>query len=97
MLSFMMNLTVKEDCKEEAIESLSEIDRKANTHQGCINFIWFQHQENPLKFTLIEEWENQEVLDAHVEKIIDIWNEFKPCVKGEAVSTELNRLVERDT
>ena len=93
MLSFMMTITVKDDCKQEARDSLSEIDSKANTHKGCINFMWFQHKDDPLKFTLFEQWENQKVLDAHKEKIIDIWEEFEPCLAEEPVSTELEKLV----
>jgi quinol monooxygenase YgiN len=93
MLSFMLNLTVKSEKIESAIEALSEIDRKANTHDGCITFMWFQHLEEKEKFTLIEQWQNQEVLDVHISKIIDIWNNFTPCLDGDPISTKLDKLI----
>lgn len=93
MLSFMLNLKVKKEFIGNAINSLGEIDRKANTHEGVITFMWFQHLEEPTKFTLIEQWENQNVLDAHIQKILNIWNDFTHCLDGEPVSTKLDKLI----
>jgi quinol monooxygenase YgiN len=90
----MLNLEVKEDFEKKAVAVLSDIERNAKTHEGCITFMWFQHLEEPLKFTLIEQWQNQELLDAHIGKVIDTWNEFTPCIKGEAVSTKLHQLIQ---
>lgn len=93
MLSFMLNLKVKEDFVDKAVESLSAIDRAAQGHEGRISFRWFQHLEEPVRFTLVEQWESQEALDQHIPRIIDIWNAFTPCLDGEPVSTRLDQLV----
>jgi quinol monooxygenase YgiN len=93
MLSFMLNLKVKKEFINNAINALSEIDRKANTHEGVITFMWFQHLEEPTRFSLLEQWENQNVLDAHIQKILDIWNDFTYCLDEDPVSTKLDKLI----
>jgi quinol monooxygenase YgiN len=90
----MLNIKVKNDCIQKALAALTEIDRKANTHEGVISFMWFQHIDEPLRFTLIEQWQDQDALDRHVGKIIDIWNGFEPCFDQDAVSTKLHRLIQ---
>jgi quinol monooxygenase YgiN len=90
----MLNIKVKDDCEQQALASLAEIDRKANTHEGVISFMWFQHIDEPLRFTLIEQWRDQDALDRHVAKIIDIWNGFEPCLDQDAVSTKLHKLIQ---
>ncbi|MCU7905948.1 MAG: antibiotic biosynthesis monooxygenase [Candidatus Thiodiazotropha sp. (ex Epidulcina cf. delphinae)] len=94
MLSFMLSIKVKEDCEQRALESLAEIDRKANTHQGVRTFMWFQHIDEPLRFTLIEQWQDQDALDRHIAKVIDVWNTFEPCLDQEPVSTKLYKLIQ---
>ncbi len=94
MLSFMLSLKVKPDSIAKAQKALSKIDRQANTHEGVIHFMWFQHKDEPQRFSLVESWQNQQLLDAHIAKIIDIWNGFTPCLDGEPVSTKLTKLVE---
>lgn len=94
MLSFMLNLKVKTGNEQKAIEALSEIDRQANVHEGCVSFAWYQHKNEPLKFSMVECWENQESLDKHIPQILDIWNDFLPCLDGDVVSTELHKLVQ---
>jgi quinol monooxygenase YgiN len=93
MLSFLLNLTVKEGCVDKAIEALSAIDRATQEHKGKITFMWFQHLDNPKTFSLLEQWENQAALDAHIPRIIDIWNGFTPCLDGDPVSIKLRKLV----
>jgi quinol monooxygenase YgiN len=90
----MLHLKVKEECVDRAIASLGEIDRKANTHEGVITFMWFQHIDDATRFSLVEQWENQDVLDAHIAKIIDIWNDFTPCLDGTPESTKLKKLIQ---
>lgn len=93
MLSFMLNLKVKEEDLDRAQEALGRIDTAAQGHEGKITFSWFRHADDQTSFTLFEQWENKECLDAHVSKIIDIWNAFVPCIEGAAVSTPLEKLV----
>lgn len=93
MLSFIMTLTVKEGCADQAVKALSAIDRETRNHPGKITFMWFQHLEAPLSFTLVEQWKSQAALDAHIPRILDIWNGFTPCLAGAPVSVKLKKLV----
>lgn len=93
MLSFMLAIKVTADRIPTAVAALSEIDRQANGHEGVLTFMWFQHQDDPTRFTLVEQWRSQKALDAHIAKIGDIWKTFTPCLDGAPVSTKLTRLV----
>ncbi len=93
MLSFMLQIKVREEFQNRALETLSSIEKQAHGHSGVVSFSWFQDIEKPLQFTLIEQWESQEFLDAHVQKIIGQWNDFVPCLDGTPVSTQLKKLM----
>lgn len=92
MLSFMLNITVKKEFLDRARAALASIEAAAQGHEGKITFSWFRHIDDETRFTLFEQWENQQCLDAHVGKIIGIWNDFTPCLDGEPVSTKLEKL-----
>lgn len=93
MLSFMLKITVKEEFLTKASAALSNIDKIANTHEGCISFMWFQEIDKPEKFLLIENWRSQEDLDNHIKKIDETWNKFTPYLNDKPVSVKLNKLV----
>jgi quinol monooxygenase YgiN len=42
-------------------------DVVAGTRQeeGCVSYVLYQHNDNPLKYTFIEEWVSQSAIDAH--------------------------------
>lgn len=94
MLSFFLNLSVKEGCVDKAVEALSAIERATQEHKGKITFMWFQHLDDPKAFSLVEQWEDQAALDAHIPKIMDIWKGFTPCLDGNPVSVKLRKLVQ---
>jgi quinol monooxygenase YgiN len=94
MLSFMLNVKVKPEHLDRAQDALGRIDTATQGHKGKITFSWFRHLDDQTRFTLFEQWEDQQCLDAHVSKIIDIWNEFTPYLDGSADSTQLLKLVQ---
>jgi len=94
MLSFMLNIKVKREHVGRAQDALGRIDAAAQGHEGKVSFTWFRHLDDETRLTLFEQWKDQRCLDAHVEKIIGIWNEFTPCLDGEPVSTKLEKLVQ---
>lgn len=59
---------IKEECLEEYLPLMKEIVEKTNAlDKGCIRYELCRDTQNPLRFTMIEEWESQADLDAHME------------------------------
>jgi len=88
MLTFMFHIKIMEGCEKEAIKTLSEIENSAQRDKGCLNFIWLQNKSNPQKFTLFEQWENEELLDKHKNKSPDVWENFVRCLAEEPESEQ---------
>lgn len=57
---------VKEDKINEFIHYAKKLVSATITEDGCIKYELFQDQNNPRILTIIEEWENQKVLDLHM-------------------------------
>ena len=58
---------VKEECLEEYLTVTKELVEKTNVlDPGCIRYELCRDVSDPLRFVMLEEWENQESLDAHM-------------------------------
>lgn len=89
MPDFLLTITVKPGREDIALETLTEIERLSRQDEGCVTFVWLQHHDDPLRFTLFEQWETQEHLDAHLSRIIPRWQGFEPELAGEPVSQQV--------
>ncbi len=49
----------------EVIKAIGLLHSKTIQEPGCIRFEVLQHQDEPNKFTLWEEWTNEAALQAH--------------------------------
>jgi quinol monooxygenase YgiN len=86
MPDFLLHINVKPGREQAALEALTDIEHLSRRDEGCVTFVWLQHQDDPLRFTLFEQWETQEELDAHLARIIPHWQRFEPNLAGEPVS-----------
>ena len=60
-------ITLKEGKLEEFLPIMDELVEKTNTlDKGCIRYELCQDLGNPNKFMMVEQWESQEALDAHM-------------------------------
>ena len=58
---------VKEECVDDFLAISKELVEKTNAlDKGCIRYELCRDANNPLRFIMLEEWENQEALDAHM-------------------------------
>ncbi|WP_051844031.1 antibiotic biosynthesis monooxygenase [Streptomyces sp. NRRL S-813] len=89
VLTFTLDITVRTGHETEAIRTLTAVEAKARTDAGCVQFTWFQHVHDPYRFTLVEQWESQEHLDAHLAADPALWETFVPALAGEPRSTPL--------
>ncbi len=56
---------IVDDKVEHVKEFLVELVTESLKEKGCLHFQLLQNEENPQEITLIEEWEDQECMDAH--------------------------------
>ena len=58
---------LKEECVDDFLALSKELVEKTNAlDKGCIKYELCRAVNDPLKFIMLEEWENQESLDAHL-------------------------------
>lgn len=76
MIKIVAKQIVKADQINSYIKLMEELAEKTRQlDDGCIEYGLFQDIKNPQILTIIEEWENQDVLDrhmaaAHLKKIV---------------------------
>jgi quinol monooxygenase YgiN len=54
---------------EEVKSILLGLIEPTRKEKGCIVYELLQNQANPTDFTFVEEWESQELLDAHLASV----------------------------
>lgn len=55
------------DKVEEMKSVLKTLTEKTRQEAGCIRYDVLQNKDNPADFTMVEEWETQESINAHFE------------------------------
>jgi quinol monooxygenase YgiN len=94
MKSFLLQIHVQEDKLASAVTALTELEDQGRRDTGCITFAWMQHEKEPRRFTLFEQWESQEALDAHLtDGLLAKWNAFSASLEGAPESTPLRPVV----
>ncbi|HXR72587.1 putative quinol monooxygenase [Actinocrinis sp.] len=94
MLAFALHIRIKPEYEPEALRTLSDIERSSRADAGCLGFTWFRDQNEPDRFLLIEQWESQQHLDAHLSKVLPVWEPFTPALAEEPRSVPLRPVVE---
>jgi len=77
-----------EDKVEEAIKIYSELVVKSRKEEGCIAYNLYQDTIEKTVLTMIEEWENEEVLETH--RNTEHFKTLVPIVKSLRKSSDLN-------
>ncbi|GAA2267518.1 hypothetical protein GCM10010430_60860 [Kitasatospora cystarginea] len=93
MLAYALHITVRPGHEQQALETLGAIERRSLRDAGCLQFTWFQHDADPYRFTLVEQWESQEHLDAHLAQDQSLWESFLPALADEPRSELLRQVV----
>ena len=58
---------VKAECVEEFLSTTKELVEKTNAlDPGCVKYELCRDVNDPLRFVMLEEWEDQKSLDAHM-------------------------------
>ena len=56
---------IKPECVEEYYKLIFELIDRTREEKGNISYTLYADEDNPGEHVLIEEWEDQESLDAH--------------------------------
>jgi len=57
---------IKPECVEEALKLLQELVAITRTEQGNISYTYCRDMNHPEFFAMLESWETQESLEAHM-------------------------------
>lgn len=52
--------------REELVALLQEVQEASRTDDGCLNYGYYSEVTDPLSFIAVEEWRDQDALDAHL-------------------------------
>ena len=67
MIKVTANNNVKAECVEQYLTITKELVEKTNAlDKGCIKYELCKDVKDPLHFVMLEEWESQADLDAHM-------------------------------
>jgi quinol monooxygenase YgiN len=83
MITTMLHIRVRPGYEEEAVDTLSAIERHARQDTGMVNFTWLRDEHDLGSFTLFEQWESQEDHDRHLSAGSSRWERFVPCLAEE--------------
>ena len=86
---------VKEECVEEYLAIAKELVEKTNAlDRGCIKYELCRDLNNPLRFFMMEEWEDQASLDDHMkaQHFVDLIPKLDGCTSGPMDLTLLEKV-----
>jgi quinol monooxygenase YgiN len=66
-LRVVAHLPAKPDKVEETREALTSLIAPTRAETGCIVYDLMQNDADPTDFTFVEEWTNNDALDAHLQ------------------------------
>lgn len=79
MIATLVNIWIKEDCREAFIEATKDNHLNSVSEPGNIRFDILQDTSDPLKFTFYEMYESEEAAGAH--KLTDHYKIWKEAVE----------------
>lgn len=84
-------IKVKEEFKNEILNELKELHKSTHAlDKGVFQYDLHQDLEDSNSFTFIETWENQELLDAHMQK--EHFLAFVQKIDGKLENLEITKL-----
>ncbi|MDR2665534.1 MAG: antibiotic biosynthesis monooxygenase [Oscillospiraceae bacterium] len=67
MRRVVANSYIKQDSVDEFLAVAKELVEKTNAlDPGCISYALYQDTQDPLHYTMIEEWEDEESINRHM-------------------------------
>ena len=65
MLLLIVDLVAKKGMEGEVLAVFEKLVKPSQEEEGCIDYVFYQSQDNPLVFVVVEKWKDQAALDHH--------------------------------
>ncbi len=73
-INVLFRAKVKAGREDEFYKVASEITKSTRAEdEGCINFTFHQHTENPNDFFAYEQWRDQDAFNAHFARLAKVY------------------------
>ena len=85
---------VSKDNMEPKLTSLfKSVIESTRKESGCLNYTLYLDQENPKRFTFLEEWQNKACLEKHLDSdcIQDLFNNIQDLIESSEI-IELSKI-----
>jgi len=67
MVSVIAGFAVKDGKEAECLDIVKKLVSETQKENGCIMYDCFRSTDDPQKFVIMEKWESQAKLDAHMQ------------------------------
>lgn len=67
MITVFATVTAKDSREAEVKEALLTLVKPTRQESGCIEYHFYQGQDNPCEFVCLEKWESRASLDQHMQ------------------------------
>ncbi|STX40546.1 Antibiotic biosynthesis monooxygenase [Legionella donaldsonii] len=75
MITVFATVTAKDGSESKVKEALLALVNPSRQESGCIEYHFYQGQDNPCEFVCFEEWESRSHLDQHMQT-----NHLRACL-----------------
>ncbi|MDR0431300.1 MAG: antibiotic biosynthesis monooxygenase [Tannerellaceae bacterium] len=64
-LVIVAHITATVEYQADIEKAFQAVVTGTRQEEGCVSYTLYQHNDNPLKYTFVEEWASQSAIDAH--------------------------------
>jgi quinol monooxygenase YgiN len=64
-LLIVAHITTTTEHQADIEKAFQSVVADTRQEEGCVSYILYQHNDNPLKYTFVEEWVSQAAIDTH--------------------------------
>lgn len=87
-LKIVAVITAKAEFRSQIAEALGTVAEASRQEAGNISYVLHESAGNPLKFTILEEWESQDAIDFH--NSTEHFLAFAAAVEGKTDSLDID-------
>lgn len=88
MIKVVAKYRLKPEVREEYLELAKELVEETRKEPGCMKYVLYEDIKEPLVLAMIEEWKDEEAIDAHLES--EHMKRIIPALRALRESTEMN-------
>lgn len=88
MIRIVAKYRLKPGVREEYLELAKELVEETRKEAGCLAYALYEDIKEPLVLAMLEEWKDEEAIDAHMES--EHMKRIIPSLRALRESTEMN-------